>query len=143
MNDVSLERIERGFQLMQNWQDRYRYLIQLGRKLPPFPEDFRDEEHRVKGCTSNVWLASELTGEAPARLRLLADSDAHIVKGLVALLLVIYQGKTPEEALEVDARGILDRLELQAHLSPSRSNGLFAMVERIRSEAATAAAAGS
>ncbi len=140
MADVSLERIERGFQLMQNWQDRYRYLIQLGRKLEPLPDAYRDEAHRVKGCTSNVWLVSDLTDEAPPRLRFRADSDAHIVKGLVALLLVIYQGKTPEEALAIDARAILDRLELQAHLSPSRSNGLFAMVERIRSEAAVAAA---
>lgn len=142
MPDVTLERIERGFQLMPNWQDRYRYLIQLGRKLEPLPDEFRDEDHRVKGCTSNVWLASDLTEESPSRLRFRADSDAHIVKGLVALLLVIYQGKTPEEALGIDARAILDRLDLQAHLSPSRSNGLFAMVERIRSEAAAAAAAG-
>jgi cysteine desulfuration protein SufE len=142
MSDVSLERIERGFQLTSNWEDRYRYLIQLGRKLPPFPEGFRDEAHRVQGCTSNVWLASEVTDESPARLRLMAESDAHIVKGLAALLLVIYQGKTPEEVLAVDVRAILDRLDLQSHLSPNRSNGLFAMVERIRSHAAAALAGG-
>jgi cysteine desulfuration protein SufE len=142
MPDVSLERIERGFQLAPNWEDRYRYLIQLGRKLPPFPEALRDETHRVQGCTSNVWLASELSDESPAKLKLLAESDAHIVKGLAALLLVIYQGKTPEEALAVDARAILDRLELQSHLSPNRSNGLFAMVERIRSQAAAALGSG-
>jgi cysteine desulfuration protein SufE len=143
MSDVTLERIERGFQIMPNWQDRYRFLIQLGRKLDPLPDAFRDEEHRVKGCTSNVWLASELSDGDPPRLRFRADSDAHIVKGLVALLLLIYQDKTPEEALGVDARAILERLDLQAHLSPSRSNGLFAMVERIRSDAAAAAAAAS
>lgn len=143
MPDVSLERIERGFQLTPSWEDRYRYLIQLGRKLPPFPEALKDEAHRVQGCTSNVWLASEVSDEAPGRLQLLAESDAHIVKGLAALLLVMYQGKTPEEVLALDARAILDRLDLQAHLSPNRSNGLFAMVERIRSYAAAALAAGS
>jgi cysteine desulfuration protein SufE len=143
MPDVSLERIERGFQLTPSWEDRYRYLIQLGRKLPPFPETLKDEAHRVQGCTSNVWLASELSEESPTRLQLLAESDAHIVKGLAALLLVIYGGKTPEEILAVDARAILDRLDLQAHLSPNRSNGLFAMVERIRGHAAAALAAGS
>ncbi|TVR56705.1 MAG: SufE family protein [Gemmatimonadales bacterium] len=142
MIDVSLERIERGFQLMQNWQDRYRYLIQLGGKLDPLPEELKVEEHRVKGCTSNVWLISEPSSDAPPRLSFRADSDAQIVKGLVALLLIMYSDRTPEEILEVDARAILDRLELQAHLSPSRSNGLVAMVERIRGEAVQALADG-
>jgi cysteine desulfuration protein SufE len=142
MIDVSLDRIERGFQLMQNWQDRYRYLIQLGGKLDPLPEELKVEEHRVKGCTSNVWLISEPSGDAPPRLSFRADSDAQIVKGLVALLLIMYSDRTPEEILEVDARAILDRLELQAHLSPSRSNGLVAMVERIRGEAVQALADG-
>jgi cysteine desulfuration protein SufE len=140
MINVSLDRIERGFQVTPNWEDRYRVLIQLGRKLPAFPEALKDEAHRVQGCTSNVWLASELSDETPPRLTLLAESDAHIVKGLAALLLVIFQGKTPEEVLAVDARAILDRLDLQSHLSPNRSNGLFAMVERIRGHAALALA---
>ena len=142
MIDVSLERIERGFQLMQNWQDRYRYLIQLGGKLEPLPKELKVEEHRVKGCASNVWLISEPSQDHPGRLCFRADSDALIVKGLVALLLVIYSNRTPEEILEVDARAILDRFELQAHLSPSRSNGLVAMVERIRGESAKALAGG-
>lgn len=141
MIDVSLERIERGFKLMQNWQDRYRYLIQLGGKLDPLPEELKVEEHRVRGCTSNVWLVSEPSMDDPPHLRFRADSDAQIVKGLVALLLVMYSDRTPEEILQVDARAILDRLDLQAHLSPSRSNGLFSMVERIRREAVQAIAA--
>jgi len=140
MIDVSLERIKQGFQLMQNWQDRYRYLIQLGGKLEPLPEELKVEEHRVKGCTSNVWLIPEPSEDDPPRLRFRADSDAQIVKGLVALLLIMYSDRTPEEILEVDAPSILDRLELQAHLSPSRSNGLVAMVERIRREAVQALA---
>lgn len=142
MIDVSLERIERGFQMMQNWQDRYRYLIQLGGKLDPMPEELKIEEHRVKGCTSNVWLVSEPSADTPPHLHFRADSDAHIVKGLAALLLVMYSGRTAEEILQVDARAALERLGLQAHLSPSRSNGLFSMVERIRSEAVQAMAAG-
>jgi len=142
MIDVSLERIERGFQMMQNWQDRYRYLIQLGGKLDPMPEELKIEEYRVKGCTSNVWLVSEPSTDTPSHLHFRADSDAHIVKGLAALLLVMYSGRTAEEILQVDARAVLERLGLQAHLSPSRSNGLFSMVERIRSEAVQAMAAG-
>jgi cysteine desulfuration protein SufE len=136
--NITLERIERGFQATPSWEDRYRVLIQLGRKLPPYPEVLKDEAHRVQGCTSNVWLSAELTDESPPRLALQAESDAHIVKGLAALLLIIFQGKTPEEVLGVDARAALDRLELEAHLSPNRSNGLFAMVERIRALAAQA-----
>jgi cysteine desulfuration protein SufE len=142
MDDISLERIERGFQLMKNWEDRYRFLIQLGRKLEPLPEELKVEATRVKGCTSNVWLVSEATDDEPPRIRFRADSDAHIVKGLAALLLVIFSNRTPEEIQAIDARAILDRLELQQHLSPSRSNGLFAMVERIQGEARAAAGTG-
>ncbi len=138
MSEMTLDRIERGFGMMPGWEDRYRFLIQLGRKLDPLPEEMKTEITRVRGCTSNVWLVSEPTADDPPRLHFRADSDAHIVKGLVALLLVIFSDRTPEEILAIDARAILDRLELQAHLSPSRSNGLLAMVERIRSEAVAA-----
>jgi cysteine desulfuration protein SufE len=142
MRDITIERIERGFQTMTSWEDRYRFLIQLGRKLEPFPEDRKEEATRVRGCTSNVWLIAEPSENDPTRLHFRADSDAHIVKGLVALLLVLFSDRTPEEILATDAPAVLDRLELRAHLSPSRSNGLLAMVERIRSEAVAAAARG-
>jgi len=138
VQDISLERIEKGFRIMPNWEDRYRFLVQLGRKLEPLEEDARIEANRVQGCTSNVWLVPDLSDEEPPRMTFRADSDAHIVKGLVALLLVIYSGRTPEEIQEVDAQGILERLDLQAHLSPSRSNGLFSMMERIQTLARAA-----
>ena len=140
MSGVTLERIEQGFRMMQKWEDRYRLLIQMGRKLEPLDEELKVEENRVQGCASNVWLVSEPTDDDPPRLRFRADSDAHIVKGLVALLLAIYSDRTPEEALQVDAQAILHRLEMKGHLSPSRSNGLFAMVERIRALAVAEAA---
>jgi cysteine desulfuration protein SufE len=138
VQDISLERIEKGFRIMPNWEDRYRFLVQLGRKLEPLEEDAKIEANRVQGCTSNVWLVPDLSDEEPTRITFRADSDAHIVKGLVALLLVIYSGRTPEEIQEVDAQGILERLDLQAHLSPSRSNGLFSMMERIQTLARAA-----
>ncbi|TVP72777.1 MAG: SufE family protein [Gemmatimonadales bacterium] len=124
---------------MPNWEDRYRFLVQLGRKLEPLDDEQKVEVNRVKGCTSNVWLVPTLSDDDPPRMDFRADSDAHIVKGLVALLLIIHGRRTPEEILELDARAILERLDLQAHLSPSRSNGLFAMVERIRELAGAAA----
>jgi cysteine desulfuration protein SufE len=138
VQDISLERIEKGFRIMPSWEDRYRFLVQLGRKLEPLEEEAKIEANRVQGCTSNVWLVPDLSADEPPRITFRADSDAHIVKGLVALLLVIYSGRTPEEIQEVDAQAILERLDLQAHLSPSRSNGLFSMMERIQTLARAA-----
>jgi cysteine desulfuration protein SufE len=138
VQDISLERIEKGFRIMPSWEDRYRFLVQLGRKLEPLEEEAKIEANRVQGCTSNVWLVPDLSADEPPRISFRADSDAHIVKGLVALLLVIYSGRTPEEIQEVDAQAILERLDLQAHLSPSRSNGLFSMMERIQTLARAA-----
>ena len=128
-----------AFEFFDTWEDRYRYLIDLGRKLPPMAAEDRTVENQVHGCTSRVWLkALPGEGEAPV-LRLEADSDAAIVKGLVALLVATYSGRTAREALDFDVRGLLGRLDLQSHLSPSRSNGLHAMVERVRSLARDAA----
>jgi cysteine desulfuration protein SufE len=138
--DISLERIEKGFGIMPNWEDRYRFLIQLGRRLEPLDDELKIEPNRVRGCASNVWLVPSLSEDDPPRMNFRADSDAHIVKGLVAVLLAIYSDRTPEEIQEVDAEGLLERLELQSHLSPSRSNGLFAMIERIRTLASAAGA---
>jgi cysteine desulfuration protein SufE len=142
VQDISLERIEKGFRIMPSWEDRYRFLVQLGRKLEPLEEEAKIEANRVQGCTSNVWLVPDLSADEPPRITFRADSDAHIVKGLVALLLVIYSGRTPEEIQEVDAQAILERLDLQAHLSPSRSNGLFSMMERIQTLARAAGSRG-
>jgi len=129
--DLTLEEVIETFELMEDWEDRYRYIIELGRKLPPLPEDAYCEENKVRGCASQVWFISRETGEEP-RLILLGDSDAHIVKGLIALLLLIYSDKPRAEIRQTDARAILGQVELEQHLSPMRANGLHAMLKRIQ-----------
>lgn len=127
------------FAFLDEWDDRYKYLIDLGRALPAYPEDKRDEAHKVKGCASQVWLNHALAERDGKKVLLFeGDSDAHIVKGLVAVLLALYAEKTPEEILNVDARAALHPLDLEGHLTPQRSNGLAAMITRIREIAAAA-----
>lgn len=123
------------FDLLGDWEQRYRYLIDMGKALPPFPEDARDDAHRVKGCVSQVWLVTRRDGD---RLVFEADSDAHIVRGLAALLIRLYSGRTADEIRSVDARDVLARIGLAEHLSPQRSNGLNSMIARIQGEAGTA-----
>ncbi len=120
------------FDFLGDWEERYRYLIELGQALPAFPEDERTEDTKVKGCVSQVWVVVEPEG---GRLTLRGDSDAHIVKGLVALMDRLYSGRTPDEALSIDPKEVLGRIGLSEHLSPQRSNGLASMVKRIRAEA--------
>lgn len=127
------------FEFLDDWDDRYKYLIDLGRALAPYPEARRDEAHKVKGCASQVWLAPDLETRDGRRVFVFhGDSDAHIVKGLVAVLLALYADKTPEEIAVVDARAALAPLDLDGHLTPQRSNGLAAMVRRINEIAAQA-----
>lgn len=130
---MPIDEILENFTLLDEWEERYRFVIDLGRDLPPFPEDARTEENRVRGCTSRVWLVSSVD---QSKLLFKGDSDAHIVRGLVYILLSLYSGRTPAEALETDAKGVLSKLGLEGHLSPMRTNGLYAMVERIRAIAA-------
>jgi len=132
---MDIDEILENFELLDDWEDRYRFVIDLGRQLPAFPEEARTEDNRVRGCASKVWLVSETRDEPPA-LVLKGDSDAHIVKGLIAVLLGLYSGKRPDEILALDAKAVLDQLGLEGHLSPMRTNGLFSMVERIRAIAA-------
>jgi len=138
LDNLTLDDIRENFELFDDWEDRYRYVIELGGKLPPFPEDARTDENKLRGCVSQVWILPRLSDDVPPRLYFDGDSDAHIVKGLVALMMLIYSGKTPDEVLEIDARAILGELGLAEHLSPSRTNGLFSMVNRIREMAAAA-----
>jgi cysteine desulfuration protein SufE len=138
-NDPRVEELIDNFSFLDDWEDRFRYLIDLGRKLPPMDEALKTEETKVRGCTSQVWIVDEVkpgAGSGPPTLHFVADSDAHIVKGLIAVLMEIYDGRTPEEVLAVDIRDAIGRLGFQQHLSPNRANGLFSMVERIRSLAA-------
>lgn len=118
------------FAFLDDWEDRYKYIIDLGRALPVFDEKYMTEENRVHGCTSRVWLVHELV-EGNVIFR--GESDAHIVRGLVALILMIFSDKSPTEILQTEARDILDKLGLEKHLSPMRTNGLFSMVAKIKS----------
>ncbi len=138
----SFEDIVADFELLDEWEDRYRYVIELGRKLAPLPEDARTQANKVQGCASQVWLSTtvEPDGSTP-RLTFVGDSDAHIVRGLIAILFALYYGKTADEILNIDAAQILSELHLKEHLTPQRSNGLMAMVKRIRSDAEAAKAA--
>lgn len=127
------------FELLDDWEDRYRYVIELGRRLEPLPEAERGPANKVQGCVSQVWLSTNVdqSGSAP-RLTFLGDSDAHIVRGLIAILFALYSGKTAEEIIDIDAGQRLALLHLKEHLTPQRSNGLMAMVKRIRHDAETA-----
>jgi cysteine desulfuration protein SufE len=138
---TSFEEILADFELLDEWEDRYRYVIELGRKLKPLPEDKRNAENKVQGCVSQVWLSTTVHPDGVPRLTFVGDSDAHIVRGLVAILFAIYSGKTADEILSIDANETLGKLHLNEHLTPQRSNGLMAMVKRIRSDAEAAKAA--
>lgn len=138
---TSFEEILADFELLDEWEDRYRYVIELGRKLKPLPEEERNAENKVQGCVSQVWLSTTVESDGVPRLTFVGDSDAHIVRGLVAILFTIYSGKTADEILSIDANKTLGELHLSEHLTPQRSNGLMAMVKRIRSDAEAAKAA--
>ncbi|WP_421857824.1 SufE family protein [Oceanicaulis sp.] len=121
------------FDFLGDWEERYRYLIEMGQALPGLPDAERTDDTRVKGCVSQVWMVID---DGPNHaLELRGDSDAHIVKGLVALLSRLYDGRSPQEALSIDPKAVLGRIGLAEHLSPQRSNGLASMIKRIQAEA--------
>jgi cysteine desulfuration protein SufE len=138
-SEADFDEILSDFELLDEWEDRYRYVIELGRRLQPLAEEDRTATNKVQGCVSQVWLATLIDprGDSP-RLSFVGDSDAHIVRGLIAILFSIYSGKTAEEIVSIDARHRLGQLHLNDHLTPQRSNGLMAMVKRIKSDAETA-----
>ena len=131
----SIDEIRDNFQFLDGWEDRYKYIIELGSALPPYPEEFRVEAKKVRGCASQVWLHVTKTNN---RLHFDADSDAHIVRGLIAILLSLYSDKTAAEILSSDAKKTLEEFNLHDHLTMQRANGLTAMNERIMSEARAA-----
>jgi cysteine desulfuration protein SufE len=138
---ASFDEIIADFELLDDWEDRYRYVIELGRKLRPLPEKARNAANKVQGCVSQVWLATRVDQDnLIPRLSFLGDSDAHIVRGLIAILFALYSGKRAHDILATDALALFDRLGLREHLTPQRSNGLRSMVERIRSDARAALA---
>ena len=133
---ADFDEIAADFDLLEDWEDRYRYVIELGRKLQPLPEPNRNDVNKVRGCVSQVWLATTVDADHRVpRLSFVGDSDAHIVRGLIAILFALYSGKTADAILDIDANAVLGRLHLKEHLTPQRSNGLLAMVERIRKDA--------
>lgn len=126
---MNIEEVKETFEFMDEWEDRYRYIIDLGRDLPSFDPKDQTEENRVHGCTSKVWLTyTKMEGKIIFK----GDSDAHIVRGLVAIIIMIFSNKTPEQIAQTDATSMLTELGLSQHLSPMRTNGLFSMVERIK-----------
>ena len=135
---MALDDIRSDFALLEDWEDRYRYVIELGRALPPFPEALRTDANKVRGCASQVWLATEPISDHRSQSRTLAmqgTSDALIVQGLIAVLFALYAGKPVPEILATDAQAMFAELGLKDHLTPQRSNGLASMVERIRADA--------
>ena len=137
----SIQDIRSNFTLLDDWEDRYRYLIELGRTLSPLPDALRTDANKVRGCASQVWLATKVASEGGApRLTFEGDSDAHIVRGLIAILFAIYDGRRAEEILATDANPIFGGLGLKEHLTPQRSNGFASMVARIKADAAAAMA---
>jgi cysteine desulfuration protein SufE len=133
---MTLETIRDDFALLDDWEDRYRYIIELGRELQPLAEILRTDANKVRGCASQVWIASEVQTEGGApRLLFRGDSDAHIVRGLIAILFAIVDGKSPQEILALDVNAAFAALGLKEHLTPQRSNGVVAMIERIRADA--------
>lgn len=131
-HSISSDDIVENLGFFDSWEDRYRYIIDLGRELPPMDEQLHTEERLVRGCQSQVWMD---VGEQDGRLQLAVDSDAFIVKGLLAVVLAAYNNRRPEDIMAFDVDQYFDTLGLMQHLSPTRGNGLQAMVKRIRHEA--------
>jgi len=136
--EAALEDLEAEFELLGDWEQRYRHVIDLGRGLEPLSAAERSDANKVRGCASQVWLVTE--PQADGTLKFRGDSDAHIVRGLIAILLQLYSGRTPAEISAFDAKAAFETLGLTGALSAQRSNGLFAMTERIRRDAAGEAA---
>ncbi|MDH6259553.1 SufE family protein [Bradyrhizobium sp. BR13661] len=141
---TDIDAIRENFELLDDWDDRYRYVIELGRTLEPMPEEEHSAENKVQGCVSQVWLQKTVDrGNGAPILKYRGDSDAHIVRGLVAIVLALYSGRTPQQILDTDAISVFNEFGFRDHLTPQRSNGLRSMVERIKTDAKEALAEAS
>jgi cysteine desulfuration protein SufE len=140
---ADIDEIIGNFSVLDDWDDRYRYLIELGRELPPLSEAARIDTNKVQGCASQVWLDTVVrpNGAGGPILSFVGDSDAHIVRGLIAILFAVYSGKSAKDILATDAVSLFEGMGLKEHLTPQRSNGFRSMVERIRADARAALAA--
>lgn len=130
MKQPNLNELIENFSLFSDWEERYKYLIDLGKNLEPMAESLKTDGSLVRGCTSRVWLICETNSDGA--FHFIADSDAHIVRGLIAILLSAFEGKTAKQIKEVDIHAAFDEIGLGTHLSPNRRNGFFAMVERVK-----------
>jgi cysteine desulfuration protein SufE len=137
---TTIDEIIENFALLEEWDDRYRYLIELGRTLEPLPDTARNDTNKVQGCASQVWVSTQVrpNGSSGPMLHFIGDSDAHIVRGLIAVLFALYSGKTARDILSSDAIALFERLGLREHLTPQRSNGFRSMVNRIQRDAQAA-----
>lgn len=140
---MSIDEISENFSLLDEWDDRYRYIIELGRTLAPLPAEAYSDANKVQGCASQVWLitSAKPNGAGGPVLTFRGDSDAHIVRGLIAILFALYSGKSARDILAIEPSALFEQLGLREHLTPQRSNGLKSMVARIRAEAEAALAA--
>ena len=135
MQETTIEELLDDFEFLDNWEDRYRYIIELGDELDEMPDELKTETNRVRGCVSNVWLFPRFCDNDLSQLGFFADSDSQIVRGLVSIVLLLCFGKTAKNILDLDFENVFQSLDLQSHLSRSRSNGLTAMIARIRNMA--------
>jgi cysteine desulfuration protein SufE len=135
---MTIDEIIENFALLEDWEDRYRYVIELGKELDPLAQWDRTPKNKVHGCASQVWLSTHIDrDQQPPHLNFTGDSDAHIVRGLVAIAIAIFNDKAPSEILKTDAETVFEQLGLRQHLTAQRSNGLRALVDRIKVDAAT------
>ncbi len=135
IQEGTIESLVEDFGFLDDWEDRYRFVIELGKGLADLPDAERTEANKVRGCASQVWLVTEIAGNGEPRLRFRGDSDAHIVRGLIAILFALYSGCTAREILAIDPEAVFARIGLREHLTSQRSNGLTSMVARIRGDA--------
>jgi cysteine desulfuration protein SufE len=139
---ADIDEIIDNFSLLDDWDDRYRYLIELGRELPPLAAEAHNDANKVRGCASQVWLDTRVrpNGAGGPVLTFVGDSDAHIVRGLIAVLFAMYSGRSAKHILATDAVASFEKMGLREHLTPQRSNGFRSMVERIHADARSALA---
>jgi cysteine desulfuration protein SufE len=135
---TSIETIQSDFEMLDDWEDRYRYVIELGRQLPPLPTEAKTEATKVRGCASQVWLVSKVEPAPSKTLAFQGESDSHIVQGLIAILLALANHRSPSDLATLDIQSTFNNLGLKEHLTPQRSNGLASMIARIKADAQAA-----
>ncbi len=135
LQDIDFKTLVSNFELFSRWEEKYQYLLDLAKKLPPFPEQYRTEENRIHGCQSQVWMHMSWSDDTHPIFTFDADSDAFLVRGIIAVLFILFTGKSKSEILGMSPMKELEKLDLQSHLSPTRNNGLHAMVSAIETAA--------